>query len=131
MEEEMLDELRRWALFGSGIAELTRSKAESIVKDMVKAGEVKRKQAAGLVKELLEASRENRKELMKLLRSEIQNQIATVGVATKKDFERMERRVKRLEDNLPARSRKKSTKKTTRKKTTAKKTTTGGSSTTQ
>jgi polyhydroxyalkanoate synthesis regulator phasin len=123
MEENMLNDLRRWGLFGSGVAELTRSRAERMVKDMVKAGEVKRKQASDLVKELVDASRENRKELIRLLRSEVQNQIESLGVATKRDFERIERRVKRLEDNMPARARK-STKKTTRKKSTAKTTTT-------
>jgi polyhydroxyalkanoate synthesis regulator phasin len=115
----MLEDMRRWALFGSGVAELTRNRAEQIVKDLVQAGDVKRKQASGLVKELLDASRDNRKELMRLLRAEVQSQIEGLGVATKRDLERLERRVKRLEDNLPA-SRRKSSKKTTSKKSTSK-----------
>jgi polyhydroxyalkanoate synthesis regulator phasin len=125
----MLDDMRRWALFGSGVAELTRNRAEQIVKDLVQAGDVKRKQASGLVKELLDASRDNRKELMRLLRAEVQSQIEGLGVATKRDLERLERRVKRLEDNLPA-SRKKSSKKTTKAKKSNSKQSGGGTTTT-
>ena len=113
----MLDELRRIALFSSGVAELTRHQAEQIVKDLVKAGDVRRKQASSVAKDLVDRSRENRKELVRFIRSEIQNQIAAVGVATNRDLERLERRVARLE------SAKSSAPKTTRKKTSAKKAT--------
>jgi polyhydroxyalkanoate synthesis regulator phasin len=123
----MLDDLRRWALFGSGVAELTKSRAEQIVKELVSAGDVRRKQASGLVKELLEASRDNRKELIRLLRSEVQTQIEAVGLATKRDMERLDRRVKRLEDNLKA-TRKKTTKtKSSPKKSSSKSTGAGRS----
>ena len=122
----MLDEMRRLALFGSGVAELTRHQAEQVVKDLVKAGDVRRQQASGAARDLYERSRENRKMLIGLIRGEIQNQIDNLGLATKRDVERLERRVNRLEGD-----RKKSTKKTTAKKSTAKKTTrkTGSSST--
>ena len=101
----MRDDLRRMALFGSGVAELTRNRAEQIARD------------------LLERSKQNRDELMKVIRGEIQNQIAALGVGTKRDLERLERRITRLESQLKdarkkssARSTKAGTKKT--KKTT-------------
>jgi DNA topoisomerase-1 len=80
------------------------------------------------VKELLERSRENRRELSRFVRAELQNQIATLGLATKRDLERMERRITRLEGRSSA--AKSTSKKTTAKKTTAKKTTRKPSSTT-
>ena len=101
----MLDELRRVALFSSGVAELTRHQAERIVKDFVKSGEVRRQQASSTVKDLLETSKVARTELVRLVRSEIQNQIAGLGLVTKRDLERLERRIARLE----AGSRKKTT----------------------
>lgn len=94
----MLDELRRMALFGSGVAELTRHRAEQIARELVKAGDVRRKEASSVVKDLVERSKQNRRELIRLVRSEIQNQIAGLGVATKRDVERLERRVARLEE---------------------------------
>ena len=122
----MFDELRRMALFGSGIAELTRYRAEQMVKELVKAGDLRREQAQGAVKDVLELARANRKELLGLVRAEIQDQIANLGVASGREVERLERRVARLEDEnrkLKSDVRDATAKKTTAKKTTAKKTT--------
>jgi polyhydroxyalkanoate synthesis regulator phasin len=120
----MLDEVRRLALFGSGVAELTRHQAEQIVKDLVKAGDVRRQQASTAARELYDRSRENRKAMTGIIRSEIQNQVQNLGLASKRDLERLERRIARLESD-----RKKTTsKKSTAKKTTAKKTSSSGSS---
>lgn len=91
------------ALFGSGVAELTRHRAEQLARDLV------------------ERSKQNRDEVLKLVRGEIQNQIQSLGVATKRDLERLERRVTRLEGQLKDLNQKKSTtKKTTAKKPAAK-----------
>jgi polyhydroxyalkanoate synthesis regulator phasin len=115
----MWDELRRVALFTSGVAELTRHQAERIVKDLVKSGDVRRKQARSAVKELMETSKTARKELSRLVRSEIQNQVEGLGLATKRDLDRVDRRVTRLEGG----KKKTTTKKTTARKSTAKRST--------
>ena len=98
----MRDDLRRVALFGSGVAELTRHRAEQIARD------------------LLERSKQNRDEMMKVIRGEIQNQIASLGVATKRDLERLERRIGRLESQVKETPKKKTASKSTkaRSKTT-------------
>ena len=120
----MLDEVRRLALFGSGVAELTRNQAEQIIKDLVQAGDVRRQQASSAAKDLYERSRENRKQLTSIIRSEIQNQVQNLGLASKRDLDRLERRINRLE----AERKKTTSKKSTAKKSTAKKTTSTGSS---
>lgn len=133
----MLDELRRVALVTSGVAELTRNRAEQIVRDLVKSGDVRRDKASGTVKELLTFARENRREVLTMLRDEVRSQIEGLGVVTKRDIERLERRIKRLEDrseSAPASNIRSSSKKTmspkksTAKKSTAKKSTTRKSS---
>ena len=96
----MKDDLRRVALFGSGVAELTRHRAEQLARD------------------LIERSKENRGELLRLIRGEISNQLGSLGLATKRDVERLERRVARLEANN------KKTTSTRKKPTSAKKTST-------
>jgi polyhydroxyalkanoate synthesis regulator phasin len=120
----MLDELRRVALFSSGVAELTRHQAEQVVKDLVKSGDLRRKQASTAAKELVDRSKQNRKELLRFVRSEIQNQIEGLGLATKRDLERLERRITRLEGDRKSAgpAKKTSAKKTTVKKATPKKT---------
>src|SRR3712207_2539869 len=116
----MLDELRRVALFSSGVVELTRHQAEQVVKDLVKSGDVRRQQASTAAKELIDRSKQNRKELLRFVRGEIQNQIEALGLATRRDLDRLERRINRLEAE---RKTERSKSKTTGKKTTAKKTT--------
>jgi polyhydroxyalkanoate synthesis regulator phasin len=115
----MLDELRRIALFTSGVAELSRNRAEELVKGLVRSGELRREQTASWVKNLLEMSRENREELVRLVGAEIRDQIANLGLATKRDVERLERRVARLESRKTA-GKKKTSKKTSKKSSSAK-----------
>ena len=120
----MLDELRRVALFSSGIVELTRHQAEQVVKDLVKNGDLRRQQASTAAKELIDRSKQNRMELLRFVRGEIQNQIESLGLATKRDLERLERRITRLESERKSSgpAKKTSAKKTTAKKTTSKST---------
>lgn len=92
------------ALFGSGVAELTRHRAEQLARDLV------------------ERSKQNRDELLKLIRGEIQNQIQALGVATKRDLERLERRVTRLEGQIKDLNEKKAAPKRTAAKKPAAKT---------
>jgi polyhydroxyalkanoate synthesis regulator phasin len=118
-EVSVRDEIRRIALFGSGVAELTRHRAEQMVKDFVKQGEIRRDQASGAVKELMDRNRQNRQELLGVVRAEIRKQVEGLGLATKRDVERLERRVARLEargtGEKSSRPAKKTTKKTTKK----------------
>lgn len=112
----MLEELRRVAIVTSGVAELTRNRAEQVAKNLVKAGDARKDQTSVLVRELLRRSAENRRELTSFVRSEIKHQIEGLGLASKRDVERLERRIARLE----AGGKKKTTAKT---RTSAKKTT--------
>ena len=113
----MLEELRRVAVVTSGVAELTRNRAEQVVRDLVKAGDVRKDQTSTVVKELLRRSAENRKELTNFVRSEIKHQIEGLGLASKRDVERLERRLARLESG----GKKSTAKKTAGKKTSGKK----------
>lgn len=123
----MIDEIRRIALFTSGVVELTRNRAEQIVKDLVQGGDLRRENASSLVRDMLERSKANRAEIMRVIRAEIRSQIESLGVATSRDVERLERRVARLESTSKPKARAKPRpaatkapgKKTTRKETTA------------
>ncbi len=142
----MLEEFRRLALFTSGVAELTRNRAEQLVRELVQSGEVRRDQASSLVKTVLDLGNENRREIGNMIRSEIRNQISSLGLATQRDLARLDRRVARIEDRqkeaartsssgAAARKRPKTTaasKKTTvRKKTSTNKTDAPRTSTTR
>ena len=130
----MKDEIRRVVVITSGVVELTRNRAEAIVRDLIKSGELSGGQATQIAKDLMERSNQNRKEILNLVRAEIGNQTDVFGFASKRDIERLERRIARLEDRPTApttvmKSHKKSPKKTHKKnskkthKKTAQKTT--------
>jgi polyhydroxyalkanoate synthesis regulator phasin len=87
------DMLRRYLDAGMAFTQLTRARAEGIVKDLVKAGEVQREQTQDRVEDLLERSRKNTDALRDLVRKEIREQLASVGLATKDDIARLERKL--------------------------------------
>jgi polyhydroxyalkanoate synthesis regulator phasin len=121
----VLEEMRRLALFTSGVAELTRHRAEQIVKTMMTdssgAG------ASAMVRQLVETSRHNRQEFLRLIGAEIRDQVESLGLATARDLERLERRVDRLEERV----RSKSTRASKRTGSRAKKSTSGKKANTQ
>jgi len=114
------DEIRRMVLITSGIVELTRNRAEAIVRDLIKSGDLSGGQATQAVKDLMERSKQNRDEILNLIRSEFRNQTESLGFASKRDIERLERRVARLEDRPAASTTARKTKKTKKKKSSKK-----------
>jgi polyhydroxyalkanoate synthesis regulator phasin len=84
--QEYLDAGRAWT-------EMTRGQAEAVVRDLVKAGDVQQKRAKKAVDELLERSRKNAEDLRKVIRHEMQSQISALGIATKEDLARLERKL--------------------------------------
>src|SRR5687768_2937217 len=116
----MRDELRRAALISSGVAELTRHQTEKIVKELVKGGEGRRKQASSVVKDILDTSKTAGTELSRVIRSEIRNQMASLGIVTKRDLERLERRVARLESTKKKKTTARSSTSKSRSSTTSK-----------
>jgi polyhydroxyalkanoate synthesis regulator phasin len=87
------DMLRRYLDAGMAFTQLTRARAEAIVKDLVKAGELQREQTQDRVEELLDRSRKNTDQLLDVVRKEIRQQLSALGVATKDDIARLERKI--------------------------------------
>lgn len=90
------DMLKRYLDAGVAFTQLTRSRAEAIVKDLVKAGEIQREQAQERVDELLDRSRRNTEQIVEIVRKEITAQIHQLGVVTRTDLSRLESRVDSL-----------------------------------
>ena len=87
------DMLKRYLDAGMAFTQLTRARAEAIVKDLVKAGELQREQTQDALEDLLERSRKNTDQLRDLVRKEIREQLAGIGLATKDDIARLERKL--------------------------------------
>jgi polyhydroxyalkanoate synthesis regulator phasin len=114
------DMLKRYLDAGVAFTQMTRSKAEAIVKDLVKAGEVQREQTQSQVEELVERSRRNTEQLIDLVRREVRDQFKQMGV-TRGDFARLEARVASLVPGRSAAKKRATATKSPAKPTAAKK----------
>ena len=116
----LLDDIRKTleATFGN----LSPSKAQELAKGLMEPGAAK-DQIAKTAAELIEWSQGNRERLATYVRDEIQNQMQTMGVATRSDLDSVKKRVRELERaaGMTASGRSGAKKATTRKRSTAKK----------
>jgi polyhydroxyalkanoate synthesis regulator phasin len=116
------DLLKRYLDAGIAFTAMTQARAEAIVKDFHRAGEVQADQMRDLVNELVDRSRRNSDRLVETIRTEVRDQIKALNVATRSELERLEQRIASATGRSSARSAKKSTaKKSAAKKSTAKK----------
>ena len=90
------DMLKRYLDAGVAFTKMSRSRAEAIINDLVKTGEIQREQAQQRVDELMDRSRRNTETLVDLVRRELQGQLSAMGLATKADIKRIEGRIDAL-----------------------------------
>ena len=72
--------LKRYLDAGIAFTQLTRERAEAIVKDLVKAGEVQRERTEEWIEELVERSRKNTEDLVSIVRREVASQLKALGI---------------------------------------------------
>ena len=97
--------LKQYLDAGIQFTQMTRERAESIVKDLVDAGEVRRKQANRLVDDLVERSRSNFDQMLETVRKEVQDQVALLEVVSKDAIARLEDQVNQLRTQIEGRRR--------------------------
>ena len=107
---------------GMQFTEMRRSQAKRIAQELAAQGQIARDQLASTVDELVEMSRRRTEELSRIVRQEVQRQLGSLGVATKEDLERVERKVAAL-TGTTAGAKKAPATKATAKKAPAKKAT--------
>ena len=135
--------MREYLAAGMTIGEVTRERAEAIVRDLIEAGDLRREQFEAWVDRLLEWGRAATEAMVEAVRTEVSNQLTSRGLVSQEDMSRLDARLDDLAGQLraaasaPARRAKKTAetvkkrapakrgraKKTTARKTTARKTT--------
>ena len=78
---------------GTSFLDMTRERAEAMVKEWVDAGDLGRGRAQKAVEQVLERSRKASDELRGMVRKEIGDQLAALGVATREDIARLEAKI--------------------------------------
>lgn len=91
---------QKYAEMAVGLTDLTRQRAEQVVRSLVKQGEVAADLTEKTVDELLRRSEQNRRALTTLVRSETEKAVGRLGLAPRKEVERLENQVRRLERQL-------------------------------
>ena len=82
--------LRRYLDAGMQFTQMTQQRAEAIVRDLVKAGELQAEQAQSTVSELVDRSRKNTDRLLDQVRSEVRKQLQTADVVTREAFNQLQ-----------------------------------------
>lgn len=90
------DVIKRYIDTGLALTAMTQARAEALVKDLVKAGEVQADQARETVTDLLERSRKNSERLLETVRKEVKEQITNLGLVSKADLDKAEQRLASL-----------------------------------
>src|SRR5471032_3379917 len=79
---------------GMHFTELRRSQAHRLAIDLVAQGQLAREQIGAAVDELIEISRRRSEELRAIVSQEVQRQLGVLGLATKRDLEALEKRLR-------------------------------------
>lgn len=95
------DPWKRYLDTGMELTNLTRERAEKIVKDFVKAGEVQREQAQQRVEDLLERSRKMSTALGETVRAEVTRQLTDLGLIPQSNKKTSTSAAKTVEDAVP------------------------------
>lgn len=105
---------KRFLEAGMQFTEMRRSQAQQLARDLAEQGQLARDQVAGAVDEIVAMSRRRSEELGDVVRKEVQRQLGALGLATKADLAKLERKI-----NATAKTAKKANKAATAKKATA------------
>jgi polyhydroxyalkanoate synthesis regulator phasin len=84
---------------GMQFTEVRRSQARAIASDLVSQGQLARDQVSGAVDEIVELSRRRTEDLRKIVQKEVARQLSALGLATKADLARLERRLAKAARN--------------------------------
>ncbi|MBC9785575.1 phasin family protein [Heliobacterium chlorum] len=96
----MLDVVRKALLAGLGALTLTKERAESLVDELVKKGEMSKEDASKIVSELLEKSKEQREVVSDTIKTEFHRIRNDFGFVTRKEYEALEARIVKIEEKL-------------------------------
>lgn len=95
-----LDAWQRYLDLASGLGGVTRKGAESVVRTLVKQGEIAADRAERAVDELLQRSEGNRKVVAALVRTETERAVARLGLAAQADVDALRAEVGALQTQV-------------------------------
>lgn len=92
----MLEHMRNAIQVVSAVAEIPRKQAEKIAKELAKKAGLGSGQISDLASDIMKKSRENAQMVASLVGSEVRRQVKALGLVTRDDLERVNRRIQGL-----------------------------------
>lgn len=99
----MADVLEQTIALGLGTILMTRDKAQEMIDDFVKRGQMSRDDAEKMVDQIMARGREGRKEIMGMVKEQVKDTLDQMNVATKDDIAHLEREIRKLDREMPHR----------------------------
>jgi polyhydroxyalkanoate synthesis regulator phasin len=96
------DLFKRTLEAGTSFLDMSRERAETVVKEWVEAGDLRKGRAQQAIDDVLARSRKATDDLRDLIRREIREQLGSMGVATADDIARLEAKIDQLRPAAPA-----------------------------
>ena len=103
-----MDIIRKTVLLGLGLISLTKEKAEGVVDDLVKRGEVASEDRYKAVDSLLKEAEKQEEELNRRMTGSVHKVMADLGIPTKNDMDEILRTLKSIEQKLSSADERKS-----------------------
>ncbi len=98
----MFDLLKKTYLAGLGLVNLTREKAEEIVDDLVKRGEVAEKDRSKAVEDMLNRVQEEQEKLFNTVKDYVKKSVHELGLPTQDEYQALQKRIEKLESEIKA-----------------------------
>ena len=92
--------IRKAMLLGLGALSLTKEKAEEVIDELIKRGEVSKEERFKMVDKLLKEAEKQEEELTGKINETVQKVITKMGLATKKDLEDISKRLEEIEKRI-------------------------------
>ncbi|HAF62676.1 MAG TPA: hypothetical protein DCK95_10175 [Anaerolineaceae bacterium] len=87
----------RSVLAGIGVLSMTQEKAQKIVDELIRRGEVQKDEAKDWVESLVQRGDEERQSLRKLIHDEVKSSLDELGLATKQDLQDLASKIETLD----------------------------------
>jgi len=92
--------IKKTILAGLGVLSLSHEKAEKIVKDLIKRGEVAETEEAKFVKDLMKQAEKNRVEIETKIKKMVEKTLTKLDIPTRKELNELKEKVNKLTKQL-------------------------------
>ena len=100
----MIELLDKAFNLGLGAVIMTKEKAEKMVNELIKKGELRQEEAKKMVQELVSRGEQNRRELRDEIRTAVRETLSEMNVVFKSDIDQLEGEIELLRKSKPTES---------------------------